>query len=188
MLGLIVAAAAVFGSMLTIGGPGRVRAGQWSAKAVPQATIDLSILAVPVTGVARSALRDSWNEAREGGARRHQGTDIMAPGGTPVVAAAAGTVEKLFTSARGGTALYQRSANGRWMLYYAHLRDYAAGVHEGQQVAAGTVIGHVGDTGDAGPGNTHLHFGLTRMAPGEHWWQGEDTDPYPLLAGNDRRR
>jgi murein DD-endopeptidase MepM/ murein hydrolase activator NlpD len=187
VLGLIVVAAGLFGSMLTFGGP-RTGARWHAVSTMPVPEAAAGDLAVPVRGVARSALRDSWNEARDGGARGHHGTDIMAPGGTPVVATAAGTIEKLFTSERGGTTLYQRSADGRWMFYYAHLARYADDIREGERVAAGRVIGYVGDTGDAGPGNTHLHFGLTRMAPGEHWWQGQDVDPYPLLAGTGRRR
>ncbi len=108
----------------------------------------------------------------------------MAPGGTAVLAAAPGRVEKLFTSDLGGLTIYVRSPGGRWIYYYAHLAGYAPGLAEGQAVARGQRIGFVGDTGDAGPGNTHLHFGLQRMAPGERWWQGQSVNPYPLLAGS----
>ena len=107
----------------------------------------------------------------------------MAPGGTPVLAAAPGRIEKLFQSRLGGTTLYVRSPDGAWTYYYAHLAGYAEGVREGMAVRAGDRLGYVGDTGDAGPGNYHLHFGLTRMAPGERWWQGRDVNPYPMLAG-----
>jgi len=63
------------------------------------------------------------------------------------------------------------------------LQGYAAGLAEGQHLKQGQVIGYVGDTGDAGPGNTHLHFAINRMAPGERWWQGTAINPYPILAG-----
>lgn len=139
-------------------------------------------LSVPVVGVARAALRDSWGDAREGGARGHHGTDIMARAGTPVIAVADGWIEKLFESGRGGTTLYQRSADRRWTYYYAHLAGYAPGVREGMRVRAGQVLGYVGDTGDAGAGNYHLHFGVTRMHGGDRWWQGDNVNPYPLLA------
>lgn len=139
-------------------------------------------LVVPVAGFPRGALRDDWGDAREGGARMHHGTDIVAPARTPVVAAAAGRVEKLFQSARGGITIYVRSPDRRWTYYYAHLAGYARNLREGQTVEAGTLLGFVGDTGDAGPGNYHLHFGLARMRPEERWWQGEDVNPYPLLA------
>lgn len=139
-------------------------------------------LVVPVLGMPRGAIRDSWGDARGGGARSHHGTDIMAAGGTPVVAAAAGKVEKLFASRDGGTTLYVRSLDRRWSYYYAHLAGYAPGMHEGLAVRAGDPLGFVGDTGNAGTGNTHLHFGLSRMRPGERWWGGKPVNPYPMLA------
>jgi murein DD-endopeptidase MepM/ murein hydrolase activator NlpD len=140
-------------------------------------------LVVPVSGVPASQIADTWGQSRAGGARAHQGTDIMAPGGTPVLAATAGTVEKLFDSSAGGRTLYVRSADRRWTYYYAHLAGYAPGVREGQRVAAGQPIGFVGDTGNAGTGNYHLHFGVSRMGLGDRWWQGEPVNPYPLLVG-----
>ncbi len=138
-------------------------------------------LLVPVAGMARSAVRDSWGDARSG-ERGHRGIDLVAAEGTPVVAAVAGRVEKLFESGLGGTTLYLRSADGRWQYYYAHLRGYAQGVREGMAVRRGQVLGFVGDTGDAGKGNHHLHFSTNRMKAGDRWWQGEDVNPYPLLA------
>ena len=92
-------------------------------------------------------------------------------------------MEKLVESARGGTTLYVRTRDGGWIHYYAHLSGYAPGMREGLAVRAGQWIGTVGDTGDAAPGNHHLHFGVQRMAAGERWWEGEDVNPYPLLAG-----
>ena len=106
---------------------------------------------------------------------------MMAPGGTPVLAAHDGTIDKLFQSRLGGTTLYLRSADSRWVTYYAHLAGYVPGLAQGQRIAAGQRIGFVGDTGDAGPGNTHLHFALHRMAPGERWHQGTPVNPYPAL-------
>ena len=142
-------------------------------------------LIVPVYGVSASALRGNWGDARGGGARTHQGLDIMASANTPVVAAADGRVEKLFYSnGGGGITLYQRSSDGGWIYYYAHLAGYAGGVVEGKTVRAGETLGYVGDTGNAGAGNYHLHFGVARMARGERWHQGIPVDPYPLLAGS----
>jgi len=190
ILALIVLGAAAFGSMLTIGGPRPVsRATPRSAPAPapapdPAPTVaGYPALAVPVAGVRRDQITDSWLDPRGGGTRQHHGTDIMVPEGTPVLAAAPGRIEKLFESDLGGTTLYERSPDGRWQYYYAHLAGYAPGVHEGQQLAAGDVIGYAGDTGDAGPGNYQLHFGLSSMQPGEGWWQGTPVNPYPLLAG-----
>ena len=140
------------------------------------------VLEVPIAGIARGKLVDSWGDPRDNGLRPHHGTDIMAPSMTPVRAATPGTIEKLFVSAAGGTTLYQRTAQRDWTLYYAHLAGYAPGVHEGQVVRTGDVLGYVGDTGNAGAGNYHLHFGLTRTTPDQHWYQGEDVDPWPYLA------
>lgn len=140
-------------------------------------------LVIPVEGVVRAHLTDTWGQSREGGARAHQAIDIIAPGGTPVVAAMSGTVEKLFQSARGGTTVYVRSQDGRWTAYYAHLQRYADGLAEGRAVRAGQVIGYVGDTGNSGAGNYHLHFALARMRPGEKWYDGEPVNPYPILVG-----
>jgi peptidoglycan LD-endopeptidase LytH len=145
-------------------------------------------LVMPVAGVRRSQIEDTWGQSREQGARVHQAIDIPARGGTSVVAAMAGRIEKLFMSPRGGITAYVRSGDGRWLAYYAHLSGYAAGVHEGQAVVAGQQIGFVGDTGNAGPGNTHLHFALHRMAPGDRWYQGTPVNPYPLLAATPAAR
>ena len=106
------------------------------------------------------------------------------PEGTPVIAAADGTIEKLFFStARGGITIYERSPDQKWMYYYAHLSAYAPGLAEGQQVKRGQVIARVGHTGDASAAGPHLHFAINTMAPGERWWQGTPINPYPLLAG-----
>ncbi|MGY4396383.1 murein DD-endopeptidase MepM/ murein hydrolase activator NlpD [Sphingomonas sp. UYAg733] len=140
-------------------------------------------LAVPVAGIRREALSDNWGDPRDNGLRAHHGTDIMAPANTPVLAAAPGTVEKLWTSAAGGTTIYVRSPGRDWIYYYAHLAAYAPALHEGQAVKAGDQIGFVGDTGNAGAGNYHLHFGLARTTPEQHWYEGQDVDPYPYLAG-----
>ena len=139
-------------------------------------------LAIPVVGIKANQLSDTYDDAR-GQGRRHDAIDIMAGEGTPVIAAADGTIEKLFNSARGGITLYERSADGNWIYYYAHLSAYAPGLAEGQQVKRGQVIARVGHTGDASAAGPHLHFAINRMAPGERWWNGTAINPYPLLAG-----
>jgi murein DD-endopeptidase MepM/ murein hydrolase activator NlpD len=140
-------------------------------------------LSVPVAGVAPTQLTDTFTEAR-GSGRRHDAIDIMAPRGTPILAAAEGTVEKLyFSNGGGGITIYVRSPDRRWIYYYAHLDRYAPGLAEGQQVRPGTVIGFVGSTGDASPDGPHLHFAVNAMAPGERWWEGTPVNPYPLLTG-----
>jgi murein DD-endopeptidase MepM/ murein hydrolase activator NlpD len=147
-----------------------------------QVVVGPSGLAIPVTGVKADQLSDTYDDAR-GAGRRHDAIDIMAAEGTPVIAAADGKVEKLFSSVRGGTTVYVRSPDQKWMYYYAHLQRYAPGLHEGQDVKRGQVIGLVGHTGDASAAGPHLHFAINTMGPGERWWQGTAINPYPLLAG-----
>ena len=139
-------------------------------------------LAIPVTGVKQDQLTDTYDDAR-GQGRRHDAIDIMAPEGTPVIAAADGKVEKLFNSVRGGLTIYVRSPDQKWEYYDAHLQRYATGLHEGQDVKRGQVIALVGHTGDASPDGPHLHFAINTMGDGERWWQGTAINPYPLLAG-----
>jgi murein DD-endopeptidase MepM/ murein hydrolase activator NlpD len=140
-------------------------------------------LALPVVGIKPDQLVDTFDAARAQG-RRHDAIDIMAPEGTPVIAASDGTIEKLFFShGGGGITIYERSPDKKWMYYYAHLQGYAPGLAEGQQVKRGQVIGRVDHTGDAVASAPHLHFAINSMAPGERWWQGSPINPYPLLAG-----
>jgi murein DD-endopeptidase MepM/ murein hydrolase activator NlpD len=147
-----------------------------------QVEVSPSGLALPVVGVKPEQLTDTFDAARSAG-RRHDAIDIMAAEGTPVIAASDGAVEKLFNSVRGGTTIYERSPDQKWMYYYAHLSAYAPGLHEGQQVKRGQVIARVGHTGDASAAGPHLHFAVNSMAPGERWWNGTAINPYPLLAG-----
>lgn len=137
-------------------------------------------LAIPVAGVQPGELIDSFADTR--GGRRHEAIDIIAPAGTPVVAAAPGTVEKLFRSESGGNTVYVRSADRRTIYYYAHLRDYAQGLAEGQAVRRGQPLGSVGSTGNADPAAPHLHFAVMQTAPTAAWWDSATAiDPYPLL-------
>jgi murein DD-endopeptidase MepM/ murein hydrolase activator NlpD len=152
-------------------------------------TVGPSGLAIPVAGIKAKDLVDTFTQARAGGARRHDAIDIMAPIGRPVVSAAPGTVEKLFFSqGGGGTSVYVRSDDRRWIYYYAHLSAYAPGLHEGERLLRGSPIGFVGSSGNASPGGPHLHFAINRMEPGEKWWQGTAINPYPLLAAKPARR
>lgn len=193
---IIVAGLALFATMLRFGAddaPGLVTIRNEAPPAVPPAIDPLAerpdrvrwtggLLTVPVAGVSREEIASTWGDPRPDG-RLHRGNDIMAPRGTPVVAAGDGKVEKLFQSEAGGTTMYVRSPDGMWTYYYAHLAGYAPGMQEEAEVRAGDVIGYVGDTGNAGVGNYHLHFGLNAMLPGQGWWEGRAVDPTPLLAG-----
>ena len=150
----------------------------------PELVLGPGGLAVPVGGVRITDLLDTYTQSRSGGARVHNAIDIMAPAGTPVVAAAEGIVEKLyFSRGGGGITVYVRSPDQRWIYYYAHLQEYAPGLTEGQHVNRGDRLGSVGSTGNANPAGPHLHFAVHRMEPGEPWYEGTPVNPYPLLAG-----
>ena len=138
-------------------------------------------LLVPVEGVRREELRDSYTHARSQG-RTHHAIDIHAPRGTPVIAVVDGTIRKLHSGARGGLAIYLMDDDGRTRYYYAHLDGYAQGLYEGQRVQRGEVIGYVGDTGNAQPGDYHLHFSVAVLDSPSRWWEGENLNPYNLLA------
>jgi murein DD-endopeptidase MepM/ murein hydrolase activator NlpD len=160
-----------------------------AAVAVAQAEAPERSLLIPVRGVRAGQLVDTYSQTRAGGRRVHDAIDIMAPRGTPVIAAAGGIVEKLFFSrGGGGITVYVRSPDGQWMHYYAHLDAYAPGLREGQRVRSGDPIGTVGSTGNANPAGPHLHFAINLMGPNDRWWQGRPINPYPLLAGRGSRR
>jgi murein DD-endopeptidase MepM/ murein hydrolase activator NlpD len=140
-------------------------------------------LLLPVQGVRADELRDTFNDSRSEG-RVHDAIDIMAPRNSPVLAAADGRVARLFRSVKGGITLYQfAAADEHIVLYYAHLERYADGLAEGHFARRGETVGYVGDTGNATPGNTHLHFQVYRIADPKHFWTGDNINPYPLLRG-----
>ena len=142
-------------------------------------------LIIPVAGVRPDQLIDTFDQARSEG-RMHDAIDIMAPAGTPVLAATDGKILKLFQSERGGTTIYQLSQDEKIVYYYAHLASYAAGLTEGKIVRQGEVIAYVGDTGNAGPGNYHLHFSISAVADPKRYWEGTNINPYPLLRSTVR--
>ena len=137
-------------------------------------------LIIPVAGVKPEQLIDTFDDARSEG-RVHDAIDIMAPAETPVLAAANGKIVKLFQSEKGGTTIYQLNEKQDLIFYYAHLSRYADGLAEGDLVRQGQVIAYVGDTGNAGPGNYHLHFSIAAVSDPKRYWEGTNINPYPLL-------
>jgi murein DD-endopeptidase MepM/ murein hydrolase activator NlpD len=126
----------------------------------------------PVAGPVQFS--DDWGYARAGG-RSHQGIDLFAARGTPVVAVADGTLFNVGWNGLGGWRLWVRDASGNGF-YYAHMDAYSPAAREGAAVTRGTVLGYVGDTGDARGTPTHLHF---EVHPGG----GGPVPPYPIVTG-----
>ena len=155
------------------------------AVAATPSTVELrGPLDVPVQGVLRSQLRDTYTESR--GSRPHEAIDIPAPRGTPVLSATEGRILKLFDSKTGGLMVYATDATERFILLYGHLDRYADGVRDGMRLERGQVIGHVGTTGNAPPGTPHLHFAILRGDPKVSWSRGAAINPYPLLVSTTR--
>ena len=132
-------------------------------------------LELPVHGVKRAALRSSWGEPRSGH-RKHQGIDIFARRGTPVVAATEGMVVRIGTTDRLGGNTVWVAGKPSTLYYYAHLDGFRPGLRVGEHVVAGDVLGRVGNTGNARTTPPHLHFGVYPAA-GAFW----PVDPTPLL-------
>jgi murein DD-endopeptidase MepM/ murein hydrolase activator NlpD len=138
-------------------------------------------IGMPVAGVDPMKLVSNFADARSG--HMHEALDIMAPRGTPVVAAAHGKIEKLFTSTRGGLTVYEFNDAGDLCYYYAHLDHYADGLKEGATVNRGDLLGYVGSTGNASANAPHLHFAVTKLGSDRKWWKGTAVDPLPMLQG-----
>jgi peptidoglycan LD-endopeptidase LytH len=143
-------------------------------------------LIIPVQGVHAEDLRDDFDEMR--GGRRHEAIDIMAPRGTPVLAADDGKVAKLFLSKPGGLTVYEFDGSQTYCYYYAHLDRYAPGLKEGELLRRGEVLGYVGSTGNASPDAPHLHFAIFALGLDRRWWEGSPIDPYGFLGGSSGRQ
>ncbi|MEC5156513.1 M23 family metallopeptidase [Chryseobacterium sp. MP_3.2] len=112
----------------------------------------------PVAGKGNKDVQSFWGASRDGGARTHEGLDIFASRGTPVVAAADGYITKTGNQGLGGKQVWLRNQNLGQSLYYAHLDSVM--VESGGSVKIGDTLGTVGNTGNAKGGATHLHFGI----------------------------
>ena len=154
-----------------------------SDRSAPERALSFSAerLLVPVEGLAPDDLDDTFSARRSGG-RTHRAIDIMAPRGTPVLAAADGEITRIHTNRLGGKVLYLRSPDGEYDFYYAHLDAYAPGIEEGQPVRQGDVLGFVGNTGNARSTPSHLHFQVLRQSGRG---RGTPVDPYRLFQGSD---
>jgi peptidoglycan LD-endopeptidase LytH len=135
-------------------------------------------LRLPLDDADIEAMKGGFGEGRDAGGRPHEAVDILAPRNTPIRAVEDGAIAKLFTSKAGGLTIYQFDPSGRFCYYYAHLERYAPGLHDGQHVSQGEVIGFVGTSGNAPPNTPHLHFAVFELDADRHWWKGRAIDPY----------
>lgn len=129
-------------------------------------------LSMPVEAIKPRQIQDTWGAARSAG-RKHQGVDIFAKRGTPVLSATQGIVLQVGLNTLGGKVV--------WVVgpelsrhYYAHLDDYAAEIQVGDWVEVGEILGYVGNTGNAKNTPPHLHYGIYLNGQGA-------TNPYPYL-------
>jgi peptidoglycan LD-endopeptidase LytH len=140
-------------------------------------------LQVPIDGADVESFKGQFADRRENGNRPHEAVDILAPRNTPVHAVESGTIAKLFFSkGGGGNTIYEFDLARRYCYYYAHLERYADGLHDGQPVARGQVIGFVGTSGNAPPNTPHLHFAVDVLGPNHQWWKGLPIDPYAVFS------
>ena len=131
-----------------------------------------TVLAMPVATIKPRALIDTWHAARAPN-RRHEGIDIFAATGTPVLAATEGIVLQLAETPVGGKVVWVLGPAGH-NHYYAHLDRFGT-VSRGERIQAGTLLGYVGNTGNAKTTPPHLHYGV---------YANEGAiNPYPLLTG-----
>jgi murein DD-endopeptidase MepM/ murein hydrolase activator NlpD/SH3-like domain-containing protein len=147
--------------------PELLRSGQYTVTIQAEPT-----LAFPVQGKTSRNISSIWGDPRDGGTRLHEGVDIFAKRGTPVLAATEGTVTRVGETPRGGKIIWISDISRRQSLYYAHLDSQL--VLMGQRVQPGDTLGLVGNTGNAIGTSPHLHFGLYRYGRGA-------TNPFPYL-------
>ncbi len=115
-------------------------------------------IAMPLEDVAKKEVADTWGAPR-GTGRRHEGQDIFAPKGTPILSATNGYIYKIGENNLGGQTVSVIGSGGR-IYYYAHLDAYAKGIAVGDRVSKRSVLGYVGTTGNAQGTPPHLHFGI----------------------------
>ena len=154
--------------------PELLRGGRYQVRITSDAT-----LAFPVHDRSTRNVQSFFGDVRDGGARDHHGVDIFAPRGTPVLAAANGTVGGVRETSRGGKVVWLTDERRGLRIYYAHLDSQL--VASGTRVQIGDTVGLVGNTGNARTTPPHLHFGVYRRGEGpiDPWWflHRPDTTP-----------
>ena len=124
-------------------------------------SITLSVTPVllnPVKGATNKSIGSFYGDQRDGGKRKHEGIDIFAPKGTPVVAPTSGLITRVSTGGLGGKIIWMNDTKRRHSYYFAHLDSQW--VKSGIRVKQGDTLGTVGNTGNARYTPSHLHFGV----------------------------
>lgn len=137
---------------------------------------------MPVDGLRKAQARSSWHAPRSGG-RRHEGIDLFAARGTTVRSATRGEIWRVGLDPLGGRVVTVLG-EGPALYYYAHLDAWADGLRVGAPVERGTVLGTVGNSGNARTTPPHLHFGVYRIG----WLRSRAVDPFPLLSDSSSAR
>jgi murein DD-endopeptidase MepM/ murein hydrolase activator NlpD len=151
------------------------------APADATAVAHLRGLVFPVAGVDSTRLDDSFDDPRDGGSRKHNAIDIMAPRGAPVLSVDDGRILRLAKNPKGGITIYATDLGEQFVYYYAHLDSYYANIYSGRPLLRGDTLGYVGTTGNAPKELPHLHFQVMRMPADRRYWNGDPINPYPLL-------
>lgn len=136
---------------------------------------------LPVRGIARDALQDTFSAGRSNG-RTHSALDILAPRGTPVLAATDCIIGRLSSGPVGGIIIYAYDPLQQFVFYYAHLDRYRRGLSVGDRISRGAVIGYVGTSGNAPKDLPHLHFQVMKYVDGRAWWNGPPINPFPYFG------
>lgn len=157
-----------------------IKTGSYKVIIVPYRTnsSDLSLklvtepsLLFPVSGKGNKDIQSFWGVERDGGSRSHEGIDVFATRGAPVVAATDGVISNTGNRGLGGKQVWLRDGIFGQSLYYAHLDSIK--VSSGERVKIGDTLGFVGNTGNAKTTNPHLHFGI--------YTSGGAIDPLPFV-------
>ena len=134
------------------------------------------VVSMPVLfGVGIKDISPNFGDPRDGGARLHEGEDIMAVKGTPIVSPTPAVVLRTGVGTGEGNYVYTANPGGETFVYM-HLDRIGEGVVSGLVLGQGSLIGYVGNTGNASGGPAHLHFEI-------HNASGTPVDPFPRLTG-----
>ena len=140
-------------------------------------------LVVPVAGANMAKVPDTFLDARDGGERVHRAIDILAPRGTPILAADDGKILRMSTNNLGGITMYTVDPASRIVYYYAHMDHYNDAMYAGRAIVRGDTLGFVGTTGNAPKDTPHLHFQIMRWPADGKYWNGDPIDPFEFLGG-----